>query len=100
MFVDLAEIKEKLGRQIKQDFRDAFSGDQKKRPGIRQLAEACLVVGHLEPRVKDELIKWVVDGQLVEYKHLFGESQDVGWLDKVDRRLTSLDRQIQTYLSS
>ncbi|CAG0916149.1 unnamed protein product [Notodromas monacha] len=59
---------------------------RKKRPGIRQLAEACLVVGHLDSRVQSELLKWVVEGQLVEYKHLFGENQDVGWLDKIDRR--------------
>lgn len=85
MFKDLTEIKEALGVQIKQDFKDAFSSDQKTRPGIRQLAEACLLVSHLESRVNAELLKWVVDGQLVEYKHLFRENEEVGWLDKIDR---------------
>lgn len=58
----------------------------------RQLKEACLVVSVLDPRVRKDLLNWFVKLQLSEYLVLFGENQDVAWLDKIDRRYAWIKR--------
>ena len=42
-----------------------------------QLAEACLVVNVLDPKVKKDLMGWFIKLQLSEYMVLFAENQDV-----------------------
>uniref|UniRef100_T1IEK0 Vacuolar protein sorting-associated protein 53 homolog n=1 Tax=Rhodnius prolixus TaxID=13249 RepID=T1IEK0_RHOPR len=81
------EIQASLATQITNDFHEAFAGPNAKSfvPN-RQLAEACLVVSILDPKVKKELLKWFVGIQLSEYSVLFHESEDTAWLDKLDRR--------------
>lgn len=37
---------------------------------------------------RHELLKWFVGVQLNEYLFLFNDSEDNGWLDKIDRRYT------------
>lgn len=32
------------------------------------------------------MLKWFINLQLAEYIHLFQESQDCAWLDKIDKR--------------
>ncbi|KAL1129412.1 hypothetical protein AAG570_013939 [Ranatra chinensis] len=81
------EIQSSLASQITADFHDAFSGAKTTAPN-RQLAEACLVLSILEPKVKRDLLKWFVGIQLNEYLVLFHEAEDVAWLDKLDRRYT------------
>ncbi|UYV74518.1 VPS53, partial [Cordylochernes scorpioides] len=76
----------------------------------QQLAEACLVISILDPKVnliclhknlklyvcatRRDLLKWFVALQLVEYTHLFQESQDIAWLDKIDRRYAWLKKHL------
>ncbi|CAG9826646.1 unnamed protein product [Diabrotica balteata] len=76
-----------LADQITHDFKEAFSGTNTKvvLPN-KQLAQACLVLSILDPRVKKELLKWFVNLQLQEYSHLFEETEDTAWLDKIDKR--------------
>lgn len=81
------EIQASLASQITSDFHDAFTGPNSKTfvPN-RQLAEACLVISILDPKVKKDLLKWFVNIQLSEYGILFRESEDNSWLDKLDKR--------------
>jgi len=41
-----------------------------------------------------DLLKWFIGLQLAEYCHLFQETQDTAWLDKIDRRYTWLKRHL------
>ncbi|CAC5421456.1 VPS53 [Mytilus coruscus] len=88
------QIQGELGTQIQADFEEAFQGaGAKYGPGNqRQLKEACLVVSVLDPRVRKDLLNWFVKLQLSEYLVLFGENQDVAWLDKIDRRYAWIKR--------
>ncbi|XP_038059447.1 vacuolar protein sorting-associated protein 53 homolog isoform X1 [Patiria miniata] len=87
------KIQSELGTQILADFEDAFTTQGGKLLSNQsQLAEACLVVNVLDPKVKRDLLKFFVKLQLQEYVVLFGENQDVAWLDKIDRRYAWLKR--------
>lgn len=88
-------IKAELTEQITNDFHNAFAGPNSKHfTASIQLAEACLVVSILEPKVKRELLKWFVGIQLSEYSHLFQETQDIAWLDKIDKRYDWLKKHL------
>ncbi|XP_071037420.1 vacuolar protein sorting-associated protein 53 homolog isoform X2 [Parasteatoda tepidariorum] len=88
-------IKAELTEQITNDFYNAFSGPSSKHfVANQQLAEACLVVSILEPKVKRDLLKWFVSNQLSEYTHLFQETQDIAWLDKIDKRYQWLKKHL------
>ncbi|XP_046386113.1 vacuolar protein sorting-associated protein 53 homolog [Ischnura elegans] len=92
---EVSRIRAALAEQITADFKEAFSGPNAKHfTPNRQLAEACLVISVLDPKVKRELLKWFIGLQLAEYTHLFQESQDTAWLDKVDRRHAWLKRHL------
>ncbi|KAF5285219.1 hypothetical protein FQR65_LT13334 [Abscondita terminalis] len=84
-----------LAQQITHDFKEAFVGANAKNfmPN-KQLSSACLVVSALEPRVKRDLLKWFIDLQLQEYVHLFQETEDTAWLDKIDKRYAWLKRHL------
>ncbi|KAL3858283.1 hypothetical protein ACJMK2_012931 [Sinanodonta woodiana] len=88
------QIQGELGTQILADFEEAFQGSGAKYgPGNqKQLKEACYVVNVLELKVKRDLLNWFVKLQLAEYMVLFGENQDVAWLDKIDRRYAWIKR--------
>lgn len=91
------EAKLQLATQIKHDFREAFEGPDVKSFTPQQLellAEACLVVSVLDPKVKEDLQKWFVDLELTEYKALFTENQEIAWLDKVDKRYAWLKKHL------
>lgn len=88
-------IHKDLAQQITHDFKEAFSSTNTKNfiPN-KQLASACLVVSTLEPKVKRDLLKWFIDLQLQEYNHLFQETEDTAWLDKIDKRYAWLKRHL------
>ncbi|KAJ3618412.1 hypothetical protein MTP99_006410 [Tenebrio molitor] len=83
-----------LAEQITHDFKEAFSGTNKTSIPNKQLAQACLVVSILEPKVKRDLLKWFVNLQLQEYNHLFQETEDTAWLDKIDKRYAWIKRHL------
>ncbi|XP_054723546.1 vacuolar protein sorting-associated protein 53 homolog [Uloborus diversus] len=89
------KIKADLTSQITSDFQNAFAGPNSKHfTASQQLAEACLVVSILEPKVKKELLKWFVGIQLSEYSHLYQETQEIAWLDKIDKRYSWLKKHL------
>ncbi|XP_048777650.2 vacuolar protein sorting-associated protein 53 homolog [Ostrea edulis] len=87
-------IQSNLGSQILADFEEAFQGAGAKYgpSNQRQLKEACLVVDVLDSKVKKDLLTWFVKLQLSEYLVLFGEKEEVAWLDKIDRRYAWIKR--------
>lgn len=86
------QIHVELAEQITHDFKEAFSA--KNMIPNKQLAQACLVVSILEPKVKRDLLKWFVNLQLQEYDHLFQETEDTAWLDKIDKRYAWIKRHL------
>lgn len=93
------QIQSDLASQIQSDFKEAFEAPLTKHAGggaqsinMSSLSDACRVVNVLEPKVKRDLLAWFVKIQLTEYTVLFGENQDVAWLDKIDRRYAWLKR--------
>ncbi|CAE1299826.1 VPS53 [Acanthosepion pharaonis] len=84
----------KVGPFCRADFEEAFQGPAAKYgpSNLKQLAEACLVVNVLDPKVKRDILSWFVKLQLSEYTVLFAEDQDVAWLDKIDRRYAWIKR--------
>lgn len=88
-------IHSELAEQITHDFKEAFSAtNTKSMIPNKQLAQACLVVSTLDPKVKRDLLKWFVDLQLQEYMHLFQETEDTAWLDKIDKRYAWIKRHL------
>ncbi|XP_028396416.1 vacuolar protein sorting-associated protein 53 homolog isoform X2 [Dendronephthya gigantea] len=87
-------IQHELGTQVLTDFEEALSARGVKPPAGPNslLAEACQVVCVLDIKVREDLIKWFVKLQLDEYVQLFSDTQEVGWLDKIDRRYSWLKR--------
>ncbi|XP_057660392.1 vacuolar protein sorting-associated protein 53 homolog isoform X2 [Diorhabda carinulata] len=84
-----------LAEQITHDFKEAFSGSNTKTAiPNKQLAQACLVLSILDPKVKKELLKWFVNIQLQEYSHLFQETEDTAWLDKIDKRYSWIKKHL------
>lgn len=90
-------IRAKLASQIIGDFHQILAASKTasfQQNQMRLLAEACLVIECLEPKVKTELLQWVVDSELSEYRLLFQENQDISWLDKVDKRFNWLKKHL------
>ncbi|CAB3985678.1 vacuolar sorting-associated 53 homolog isoform X1 [Paramuricea clavata] len=87
-------IQNELGTQVLTDFEEALSIRGVKPPAGPNslLSEACQVVCVLDSKVREDLIKWFVNLQLEEYVQLFSDTQEVGWLDKIDRRYSWLKR--------
>ena len=86
-------IKRELGEQIVKDFETTMLGTSGP-SNNKQLAEACLVVSLLEPRVKRNLISWFVSHQLKEYSILFAVGEDEAWLDRLDSRFNWLKKHL------
>lgn len=92
---EVHDIRVALAQQITADFHAAFSeSNAKQSVPLVKLSEACRVVSVLEPEVKNELLKWFINLQLAEYIHLFQESQDCAWLDKIDKRYAWIKRHL------
>nr|CAG4649978.1 EOG090X024P [Sida crystallina] len=94
----LQKIEKTLGEQITNDFKEAFSGTGPKQPAaLTRLSEACSVLNVIDPRFKKEIVKWFVALQLVEYSHLFQESEESSWLDRIDRRYAWVKRHLLSF---
>lgn len=95
---EVMNIRSDLARQISDDFHEAFEGPNAKHfAPNQQLAEACLVVSLLEPKVKQELLGWFVSLQLAEYQHLFQANQEMAWLDQLERRYAWLKKSLVSF---
>lgn len=93
-------IRTELAAQIRADFKDAFTAGSKSTISHRTLSEACAVVDILEPRVKQELLKWFINVQLQEYQHLFSAEEECAWISFVERRYVWLKRHLLAFEES
>ena len=85
-------LKQQLTQLVMTEFDTAFGANAKAAINPAVLREACLVADVLESSVKRELFKKFIKNQLSEYVVLFEASQDVAWLDKIDRRYAWIKR--------
>ncbi|VDP08276.1 unnamed protein product [Soboliphyme baturini] len=69
------------------EFKEYFTMRSKGHSSI-QIAEVIKVISVLNPEVREELIKWLLDHNLAEYRVLYDDTQDSAWLDNVDQRYT------------
>lgn len=85
-------IQSELGEQIINDFHKAFAAESASKNyssstmPTRQLAEACLVVDVLEPKVKQTLWRFLLNRQLAEYSIVFSEGEECSWISRIDDR--------------
>ena len=83
-------IQSELGEQIINDFHKAFAAESAKNHigqlDTRQLAEACLVVDVLDPKVKRTLWRFLLNRQLAEYSIVFSEGEECSWISRIDDR--------------
>ena len=87
-------IQSELGEQIINDFHKAFAAAESANLPRRQLAEACLVVDVLDPKVKRNLLKFLLNRQLAEYSIVFSEGEECSWLSRIDDRYNWLKRHL------
>lgn len=90
-------IRNDLGNQILADFKQAFTGGSKSNITHRTLSEACGVVDILDPKVKQDLLKWFISMQLQEYQHLYSSEQECAWLTHIERRYAWLKKHLLTF---
>ena len=81
---EVKSIQDQLGQQITQDFESGYESGGGP-AAQKQLTEACLVVNTLDPKVKKSLCRYVLSRQMAEYSIMFNETEDIAWLDKIDR---------------
>ena len=66
--LQVKDLQTEFGEQIIGDFQKAFAVENAKNfTPNKQLAEACLVVSVLDPKVKRTLLKFILSRQLAEY---------------------------------
>ncbi|XP_060808723.1 vacuolar protein sorting-associated protein 53 homolog isoform X2 [Amyelois transitella] len=88
-----------LAQQILDDFKQAFTGSKSAVPA-RTLREASAAVDGLEPRVRRQLLGWLVALQLQEYAHLFSPEQEVAWVSHIEKRFTWLKKHLLAFEDS
>jgi len=92
----VSDLKQEMTKLVLDEFDTAFSVAPGTNPkgGVNTvlLREACAIADVLSPSVKQELLKNFIKNQLSEYLVLFDASQDVAWLDKIDRRYAWIKR--------
>nr|XP_034838363.1 vacuolar protein sorting-associated protein 53 homolog [Maniola hyperantus] len=97
---EVHSIRAQLATQILADFKEALTGSGKSNISHRTLSEACAVVDALEPRVKQDLIKWFISTQLQEYEHLFSSEQECAWISFIERRYAWLKKHLLRFEDS
>ncbi|KAG6451570.1 hypothetical protein O3G_MSEX007240 [Manduca sexta] len=93
-------IRNDLAQQILADFKQAFTSGSKSTVSHRTLSEACSVVDILDPKVKQDLLKWFINMQLQEYQHLFSAEQECAWISHVERRYAWLKKHLLAFEDS
>lgn len=58
------------------------------------VTDMCRVASSLDSAIREDFCKWFIEHQLSEYIVLYGESESIAWIDKIDLRLFK----IQTFI--
>lgn len=89
---EVTRIRNTLAEQIITDFKDTYTG--KGSLPLSALSDVCAFADTLEPRVKKELMKWIVDLELQEYKVVYGRSEEAGSLEQLEGRFSWLKKRL------
>ncbi|VIO91687.1 Uncharacterized protein BM_BM5594 [Brugia malayi] len=78
----LERLKQRLTIQLASDLKHSFQ------TGIlnSSVTDMCRVVSSLDPVIREDFCKWLIEHQLSEYTVLYGESESIAWIDKIDLR--------------
>eukprot|EP00053_Salpingoeca_punica_P016055 m.149724 g.149724 ORF g.149724 m.149724 type:complete len:855 (+) comp16865_c0_seq1:404-2968(+) len=102
-------IKSDLGKQITEEFREAFRNPtpDRARCDARTLNEGCAVLDVIDKKYKETLVVWFVALQLKDYTDSFSPNQiqrgqpvDNAWVDKIDRRYAWFKRTLAAYIEN
>ncbi|XP_065320157.1 vacuolar protein sorting-associated protein 53 homolog isoform X2 [Gordionus sp. m RMFG-2023] len=86
-------LRKTVGQQIFDDFKNSMTGHGPRVLNTtHELYDAVRVIDIMDSSLKKEFLDWFINLQLAEYNVLFQETQDEGWLDKVDKRFTWFKR--------
>lgn len=88
---EVKQVCDKLSERITNEFKSVFLVPTPKhsipKDDARTLAESCLVISLLDPKIKSGLIEWFINLQLIEYDALFKDSHiQMSSLFGVDKR--------------
>nr|CAG4643761.1 EOG090X024P [Lepidurus arcticus] len=100
----VTQIQSQLGDQIIRDVKAALTPSNSKPANPPLSSEdvklACSLLGNLPSKYRDHLIAWLVQAQLAEYRHLFSETEDVAWIDKIDKRFAWIKKKLLQFEES
>eukprot|EP00111_Clytia_hemisphaerica_P017186 TCONS_00050876-protein len=87
-------IQAAMAQQVVADFKNSLSDpDLKPITGPdSMICNACKVINVLEPKIREDILTWLINKQLSDYLNVFNENFDVAWIDKIDRRYAWLKR--------
>uniref|UniRef100_F1KX74 Vacuolar protein sorting-associated protein 53 homolog n=4 Tax=Ascaris TaxID=6251 RepID=F1KX74_ASCSU len=78
----LERLKQKLAIQLVTDLKHTFQAGALN----ASVTDMCRVASSLDDGVRADFCKWFIEHQLSEYTVLYGESESIAWLDKIDMR--------------
>uniref|UniRef100_A0A1I7VT28 Vacuolar protein sorting-associated protein 53 homolog n=1 Tax=Loa loa TaxID=7209 RepID=A0A1I7VT28_LOALO len=78
----LERLKQRLAIQLILDLKRSFQ------TGIlnSSVTDMCRVASSLDIAIREDFCKWFIEHQLSEYLVLYGESENIAWIDKIDLR--------------
>uniref|UniRef100_A0A8R1TZN8 Vacuolar protein sorting-associated protein 53 homolog n=1 Tax=Onchocerca volvulus TaxID=6282 RepID=A0A8R1TZN8_ONCVO len=78
----LERLKQRLAIQLVADLKHSFQ------TGVlnSSVTDMCRVASSLDPAIREDFCKWFIEHQLSEYTVLYGESESIAWIDKIDSR--------------
>ncbi|VDM25533.1 unnamed protein product, partial [Toxocara canis] len=78
----LERLKQKLAIQLVTDLKNTFQAGSLN----ASVTDMCRVASCLDAGVRADFCKWFIEHQLSEYTVLYGESESIAWLDKIEMR--------------
>ncbi|MCP9259549.1 hypothetical protein DINM_002488 [Dirofilaria immitis] len=78
----LERLKQQLAIQLVVDLKHSFQ------TGVlnSSVTDMCRVASSLDSTIREDFCKWFIEHQLSEYTVLYGESESIAWIDKIDLR--------------
>ncbi|VDN05411.1 unnamed protein product [Thelazia callipaeda] len=78
----LERLKQQLAIQLIADLKQSFQS------GVlnSSVTDMCRTASSLDITVRNDFCKWFIEHQLSEYAVLYGESENIAWIDKIDLR--------------
>ncbi|UJR25480.1 hypothetical protein I4U23_006826 [Adineta vaga] len=95
---NVKELTVQINSQVRKECEDAFNGPNAKNfTPNPHFADVCKIIDVIDPKLRLDVINWFLKTHLSEYTILYQESQELAWLDKIDRRFAWLKRALVEY---